>query len=246
LRSTSAIAPERRARRRAASRKAPRGHLADRVFEALARAILAGDLRPGARLAPERTLSARHRVSPLLVRQALHRLAELGLVRVRQGGATHVCDPAACDHPMVSALALRFAPARAGMLAHLRERQVAGSFAMLLCAARRAREADRVAMRRAVEDMEREPHAADRHNEIFWLAVADATDNPFFQREARYWFRLARETLSVARRPTLAAGERASIYRGIVAALDAGELPVEAYRVALDRLLARIDQGRRR
>src|SRR5438105_12895411 len=68
-------------------------HAADAVFDQLAVAIIEGSLPPGTSLPPERELSERFGVSRLIVRQAVHRLADVGLVRVRQGGPTHVVHP---------------------------------------------------------------------------------------------------------------------------------------------------------
>ena len=70
-----------------------RGHAADTIFEQLAAAILTGGLAPGAPLPPERILGEQFGVSRMVLRQAVHRLADVGLVRVRQGGATLVLDP---------------------------------------------------------------------------------------------------------------------------------------------------------
>lgn len=72
---------------------ATRMRAADYVFETLSRAILMGELVPGSVLATQRALSQQFGVSPLVVRQATHRLEELGLVRVRQGSTTIVLDP---------------------------------------------------------------------------------------------------------------------------------------------------------
>src|SRR4051812_11071643 len=70
-----------------------RGHAADTIFEQLAAAILTGELEAGAPLPPERILGEQFGVSRMVLRQAVHRLADVGLVRVRQGGATLVLDP---------------------------------------------------------------------------------------------------------------------------------------------------------
>src|SRR4051812_13408549 len=68
----------------------PRMRVADRVFEALLGAILRGELEPGEPVPTQRALSREFGVSPLVVRQAIHRLEELELVRVRQGSPTIV------------------------------------------------------------------------------------------------------------------------------------------------------------
>ncbi len=72
---------------------ARRSHVADDVFDQVAAAILRGDLAPGSSLPPERALAEQFGTSRIIARQAIHRLAEYGLVRVRQGGATIVLDP---------------------------------------------------------------------------------------------------------------------------------------------------------
>ncbi len=56
-------------------------------------AILRGKLAPGDRLPSERTISARMKVSRSVVREALGRLASLGLVTIRHGSATRVQVP---------------------------------------------------------------------------------------------------------------------------------------------------------
>ena len=67
--------------------------VADHVFETLARAILNGELTPGEPLATQRDLAQQFNISALVVRQAIHRLEDLGLVRVKQGSTTIVLDP---------------------------------------------------------------------------------------------------------------------------------------------------------
>ncbi len=59
----------------------------------LERAILAGELAPGDLLPSERDLSAQLGVSRSVVREALHRLASLGLVRSVHGSGTRVEAP---------------------------------------------------------------------------------------------------------------------------------------------------------
>jgi len=57
------------------------------------RAILAGELAPGDQLPSEREISARMGVSRSVVREALGRLASLGLVRSQHGSGTRVEAP---------------------------------------------------------------------------------------------------------------------------------------------------------
>lgn len=69
-----------------------RRSLPDAVFEQLASDIVAGDLEPGAALPSERALAEALQVSRPAVREALTRLAQAGLVDIRQGESTVVRD----------------------------------------------------------------------------------------------------------------------------------------------------------
>lgn len=63
-----------------------------RIFEALRAEILGGGLAPGDRLPPERTLAEVHDTNRNTLREALRKLEQLGLVRVRQGQGVTVQD----------------------------------------------------------------------------------------------------------------------------------------------------------
>lgn len=69
-----------------------RRSLPDAVFEQLARGIVTGDLEPGEHLPSERALAEALQVSRPAVREALTRLAQSGLVDIRQGEPTRVRD----------------------------------------------------------------------------------------------------------------------------------------------------------
>ena len=69
---------------------------ADRVAEIVAhleQMILAGKLKPDDRLPPERDLAADWNVSRSVVREAIGRLAAIGLVKSRQGSGTRIAAP---------------------------------------------------------------------------------------------------------------------------------------------------------
>jgi len=69
-----------------------RKSLADSVYEQLRDAIVAGDLPAGSSLPSERALRAQLGVNRGALREALKRLEEARLVRIRHGGATEVLD----------------------------------------------------------------------------------------------------------------------------------------------------------
>jgi DNA-binding FadR family transcriptional regulator len=60
------------------------------VFETLLKQILSGRTQPGTRLSPERQLAVELRTSRPTVREALRRLADWGVVEVRQGSGASV------------------------------------------------------------------------------------------------------------------------------------------------------------
>lgn len=66
--------------------------LADQVFAQIARQILTGNLAPGENLQPERELAAVFGVNRHVVREAVKRLQQAGLVKVVHGGGTRVLD----------------------------------------------------------------------------------------------------------------------------------------------------------
>lgn len=65
---------------------------ADIVFDQVADQIVGGQLAPGEALPGERELAAQLQVSRTVVREALKRLAQAGLVEIKQGGSTRVLD----------------------------------------------------------------------------------------------------------------------------------------------------------
>ena len=64
----------------------------EKVAAAIQRVILSGKLQPGDTLPPERSLAQRFQVTRNTVREALRRLEQLRLVRVRQGSGIRVRD----------------------------------------------------------------------------------------------------------------------------------------------------------
>lgn len=78
--------------------------LSDQVFDQLATEITDGTYPIGTSLPAERTLAAVFKVNRHVVREALKRLEQVGLVRIAQGGGTRVLDPA--EHAGLDLLAL--------------------------------------------------------------------------------------------------------------------------------------------
>jgi GntR family transcriptional repressor for pyruvate dehydrogenase complex len=70
----------------------PRVSVPDQVFDRLRASILSGEYRAGERLPTQRALAADLGVNMATVREALKRLEQLRLVKIRHGDATRVLD----------------------------------------------------------------------------------------------------------------------------------------------------------
>jgi DNA-binding FadR family transcriptional regulator len=225
-----------------------RRHAADAVFVALARDILRGRVRPGDPLPAERILSERFEVSRTIVRQATHRLAEMGLVRVRQGGASLALDPASADLRVIE-LELQLVPEVAQLRRDFIERELLSAHALLVLAERRATAADIAELSEFVEEYADAGANLDElpaFEERFWGKVAEASGNRLLQREIAWWFRRLRAT-PLARRPVLAPpNTRISMMREIVARLRDRRDAAQAYLVGARAFLDSYDAGSQR
>jgi DNA-binding FadR family transcriptional regulator len=220
---TSSLAPVRR------------GHAADDVFDQLAGAILRGGMLAGSPLPPERVLAERFGVSRIVVRQGVHRLAEMGLVRVRQGGASVVLDPDEASDLRVLALFYRFAPsaARHGRdVQDMIEKQYLQGLSIVEVAARRANERDLLALAGKVETAARNPGQLARFaefEETFWRGLAAAGNNRVFRMEVAWWY----EALATRPVPTAVAkaapGVRIVFYQQLVKRLVERDGATEFY-----------------
>jgi DNA-binding FadR family transcriptional regulator len=180
-------------------------------------------------LPPERELGALFNVSRLIVRQALHRLREMGLLTGGQGGQNTVLDPDAANDPRIVAITMELAPEKAD-LTDVIERQLVGGSLMLELAEMRITDhelAELDALLKGAED-----GTVDGDREIgafetrFWTLVAAATRNKILLREARWWFEM------LERQP----GKKRWFY-------DRPELRLALYRVVVDELRTRTGEA---
>jgi DNA-binding FadR family transcriptional regulator len=164
--------------------------VADRVFEDLLGAILRGELQPGEPVPTQRALSREFGVSPLIVRQAIHRLEELSLVRVRQGSPTIVLDPNRAADVRLIQLQLEAAkPGDSLALAGVENRAVS-SIPLLVLASRRitAEELEHLDALVASLSEDASNEELEDFDSVYWTAVAEATRNPLMQHQVRWWF----------------------------------------------------------
>jgi GntR family transcriptional repressor for pyruvate dehydrogenase complex len=192
---------------------APRMRVADRVFKELLGAILRGELEPGEPVPTQRALSRKFGVSPLVVRQAIHRLEELELVRVRQGSPTIVLDPnRAADVRLIQLQLEAATPGDALALAGLENRAVS-ALPLLVLASRRITDEELKELDDLITALGESPSAREleQFEAVYWSAVAGATRNPLMQHQVRWWF----HTLPGLRVPTSVHVEpvRTALYR---------------------------------
>lgn len=216
-----------------------RTHAADAVFDRLSAMVCGGELPPGATLPTEQKLAERFGVSRPIIRQATHRLAAIGLIRVRQGGATVVSDPKLASHPEATAARLRHGGSDARYELH--QRQILAPIPMLVLAEQHATSDDAARLMAIVDEMANGLPLAD-FEEKFWSAVAELTRSDLYRSDSIYWFRLVREFPEL-RHPEI--GElpiRVEAYRQLVGRLaskgDAAQMWLAVARVGLGRLAA--------
>jgi DNA-binding FadR family transcriptional regulator len=229
---------------------ASRRHVADDVFDQIAAAILRGDLSPGDALPSERVLTQRFDVSRMTVRQAVHRLAEHGLVRVKHGGATIVRDPNEATDLRVLALFYRFAPQATqtpSAIGDMIEKQYLQGMSIVEVASRRAppEALKKVEAVVAAAEQTSDADLADfaPFDERFWRALAEASGNRIFLMEVAWWYDALSERPVPPEVLATPARTRLLFHRELIRRIKMRDEPVEYYlatvRPLLDAVLAR-------
>lgn len=169
--------------------------VADHVFETLARAILNGELKAGEPLATQRDLAQQFNISALVVRQAIHRLEDLGLVRVKQGSTTIVLDPNESADIRLIQLRMELAEPGPGLANAALENQALFVVPMLVLAERRMSSAELHELEALVQSLPDKPTAeqARAFRIAYWNKVSRATRNPLFQQQVRWWSTMVAE-----------------------------------------------------
>lgn len=199
-----------------AFRAVRRGYAARDILEQLARAILRRELQPGAKLPSESELAERFGVSRIIVRQAVHGLAEMGLLRVRQGGATLILDPEDATDLRVFELLFRFGPSSDEEERAFVEHQMMQIQAMLVLADRRGTDEELEAVAQILEDYA-ERGAPDDGQYAFQTrlarALSQATHNRIYKMEASWFIELAERHPDARRRLPAHPTVRAMVFR---------------------------------
>lgn len=221
-----------------AEEEQPKQLAADPIFESLAGAILRGKFASGTALPPERELAALFNVSRLIVRQALHRLREMGMVRGSQGGQTIVLDAEQWNDPRIVALMMQLAPGHADEQYVFERQLLAGSMLLTLAELRitdaEIDEIEQIIARAAVSE---NPDADLEAG--FWLAIAKASRNRIMFREARWWFEMIDRQPERRQRLFFSKPElRIGLYQILIAQLRQRQGVPEIYLQAVRALLS--------
>lgn len=211
--------------RRAAPRRA-----SDEALAALFVAIFDGTYAAGDSLPSERVLAERHGVSRIVVRQAVHRLHDAGLVEARQGGATRVRDPAAADARALE-LIFRFGH-RLGAGARQLRRDLADyvelyGLALLEGAHRRGTPEERRALLSRVQQTPARPTAAAARalDRAFWKALAAMSRNQILRMELALFEQWIRDDEPLAAPPD----HLRALYGELAGRLARGDDPIPYY-----------------
>jgi len=222
---------------------AMRMRAADYVFETLSRAILTGELTPGSVLATQRELSHQFGVSPLVVRQATHRLEELGLVRVRQGSTTIVLDPSEASDVRLMQLQLELATPGDRLALAAREMQVLASLSLLALAERRIADEQLDELDALVDALPEAPTSREvlTFRMQFWGVVARATSNGILEHQVRWWARvmqdLEKRSAATVEASTARSAAGRTQFRGLVKALRKRRGAVDHWLKVIEPLL---------
>jgi DNA-binding FadR family transcriptional regulator len=217
-----------------------RRSLPDRVFEQLTAEIVAGDYPVGSPIPSERELSELLGVNRHVVREAVKRLEQVGLVRGMQGGRTTVLDFRLTAGLDVLALLAEHArelePLLPLLVAALEMRAGIGADLARLCAERGAPElraelpgmAERIRLIGSGEEL----LALD---EAFWRVILDGAGNLAYQLAFNSLIRAVHARVEISL-PWLEEELRRSRHRGPVAAAIAAGNPKRAERAAREAL----------
>ena len=202
-----------------------RRHAADSIYDQLAGAILRGDFPVGQPLPPERELAEQFGVSRTIARQAVHRLAELGLVRVRQGGATIVQDSSRSTDVRLLAMRFRVNPRTAEQRREFGERRMLEGFALIQLATYHATSDDLAALGAVIDAQVGRGAGEDEgltFERDFWTAMAQATHNQFYIGQLAFWNHLVAEHGREPSETAIPAAARSAFYRELVRRISGG------------------------
>lgn len=151
--------------------------ISDQVFDQIRELIFRGKLKPGEKLMTERELAQAMGVSRTTIRDAIQRLAAMGLISQKQGQGTFVKDyDASLQNPLLKAIKAQNVSINDLLEVRLGLECNAASLAAL-----RADESDIAAMSQSIEEMQQEiasGRLGTQADTSFHMAIAYAAKNP--------------------------------------------------------------------
>ena len=201
-----------------------RRSVTDDVFEQILSDVVAGELVPGATLPSERRLAEMLGVSRPVVREALQRMAQAGLVDVRHGGSTTVRDfTRFAGLDLLPRLLFRDGDLDLSVVRSILEARLAVGPEVAALAAERGTTDLADALRGTVDALEGsdDPVAMQREALAFWDRVVDGADSVVFRlmfNSLRATYEPALEALAHVMEPEVT---HVSAYRRVVAAITA-------------------------
>lgn len=223
--------------------------VADHVFETLARAILNGELKPEEPLATQRDLAQQFNISALVVRQAIHRLEDLGLVRVKQGSTTIVLDPNDSADIRLIQLRMELAEPGPGLSGAALENQALFVVPMIVLAERRISNEELDRLDELVAGLANNPSGSPSGDEMrvfrvaYWGLISQATRNPLFQQQVRWWSTMVAQLDQRGRTMRLPVQPlNLAMYQRLNGALRARKGAVQVHLESLVPFLSRMDE----
>ncbi|HTB76175.1 MAG TPA: GntR family transcriptional regulator [Polyangiaceae bacterium] len=225
--------------------------LSEQVFEQLAAEIITGRYAPGSQLPAERALTVVFDVNRHVVREALKRLEQIGLVKISQGGGTKVLDFK--RHAGLDLLAVMSEYARAGddvaaiWLAVLEMRAAIAADAARLCAVRATEETKQELL--ALVNQMKSTSGEDelfRLDLRFWELLADGANNIAYRLALNTMTRSAEVKGALAVQWSVYELKKADYWLPVATAIASGDangaesLTRETMRAAVDRFSASI------
>jgi len=204
----------------------------DEVFDQIIDDVVSGEFAPGESLPSERKLAEVLGVSRPAVREALQRVAQAGLVEVRQGDATTVRDyrrHASLD--LLPRLLLPRGELDPDVARSVLEARLLIGPKVAALAAERAGTRIGNALRETVNGLENDPDPVvrQRHALVFWDHIVDGADSIVF--------RLMFNSLRASYEPAIAA---------LATVMEAEVGQVETYRALTDAIVRGDSAGARR
>jgi DNA-binding FadR family transcriptional regulator len=221
--------------------------LADQVFEQLAAEIMADRYPPGNCLPAERTLATIFDVNRHVVREALKRLEQIGLVRIAHGGSTRVRNFR--QSAGLDLLAIMAEHAHGGdeavryLLAVLEMRAAIGVDVVRLCALRASQEVrDSLVALAAQMAAAADDDAAIFALEVqFWERLQDGADNVAYRLAFNSLVRGSLSVGALARDYSLKEVRSTAFRQPLAAAIAAGDAE-KAAAMTRDAMRAAVDE----